>query len=160
MSQSVQLQSQNKKARRRRREISHRNGTVVHTETGTGKSSTLREKGAGLGRPGRPAGALTCHSCRVHSSSRCCSSHAGCRRRATTSGRAPEDLNRQFTSCPRRARESGEEECVLHRARPPSRWSDNRSDRRRGVEGPAEHQTHVRVHRVPSKDGDAWQTEF
>lgn len=49
VSQSVQLQSKNKK-KERGRETSHRNGTVVHTETGTVKSSTLRENHAAFCR--------------------------------------------------------------------------------------------------------------
>lgn len=50
VSQSVQLQSKNK-MKERRREISHRNSTVVHTETGRVESSTLRDNQAPFSRP-------------------------------------------------------------------------------------------------------------
>lgn len=57
VSQSVQLQSKNQKIERGR-EISHRNGTVALTETGTVKSSTLRENQAAISRPAHSLAAV------------------------------------------------------------------------------------------------------
>lgn len=75
---------QNKKDR----EICHRHGTVVYINACTIKAAHW-ERLHWI----RSVSVLTSRSCRVRSSSRCCSSRAGCRRCATTSDRKPTDSN-------------------------------------------------------------------
>lgn len=90
------------------------------------------------GRSGaRPLRILTSHSCRGRSSSRCCSSHAGCRMCATMCDRAP--TGRESFCGPWKTHHHVNwkwEMIFLHRGQTQSHWSDSHNDRHTGAWGP------------------------